>query len=582
MPENKTTVAKLFAEENAFAVPAYQRAYSWETTGRDANVGQIEQFITDLREQPSDKRYFMGHFLFETNPTDENAWWIIDGQQHLTTIVIFFRMLYGELKSRQASGEVIVDGDGVLLDVERVFQKYVKDRARIKFTTVHYDNAFFEHLLVAREGSATPTTDTRSKGLILAARNYFAALMKEESTTELMRWSRTLANALVTTLEIEDKAESIQIFAFQNDRGKGLTNLEKLKAHLMHQVFLSSEEEDSNTSVKFVEGEFANIYKQIERIDKLEIGKLTEDQILSYYATAFIVGSGSALGLITKAAKDAAGNRVQWIKDFCINLGSAFVHVEQALAFARTGSALGDVLILEPANSWPLILKLFHYHASNIGGCEELFRLMEMTWFKFRFTVGGYRTRGGMDELAKKYVGDRGALNQSLEHFSQHGFQPYWSFNAHFRQSLQGNAWSTDGRYILWKYENELRKKDKADPYPIEQYLNVFGRKNLDSTIDHISPQTPKGEPHSEEFCKLHLHSLGNLVLMKWGKNSQLSNHAPTEKACEYAKFPLISTQDVARTIAKEKQWSETQIDHRKQRIVEFALAYWKAYPSTA
>lgn len=576
---NKTTVAGLFSEDNVFAVPAYQRAYTWGSEAGAANTGPVVRFVADLREQAADKRYFMGHFLFEKNPLDENSYWVIDGQQRLTTIVIFFCVLYEELKTRQVNGEFINDRDGSQLETKRIFEKYAKDRARIKFKTVQYDNAFFEQIIINESGSAAPDIDTRSKTLILAARDYFAQVMKAENTTELMRWSRTLANALVTTLEVEDKAEATQIFAFQNDRGLKLTDLEKLKAHLMHEVFLSAEPRCCDNDVKFVEDQFADIYKQIVRIDHLEIVKLDEDQILTHFVTAFIPGGGTTLDAIKNAigAIKIKSDRVQWLKDFCVNLKNAFIYVEQAERIARTQSALGDVLILEAPASWPLILKLFHHHSADIQNCEELFRLMEITWFKLHFT-GGYRAIEGMNHLARDYSGKRDELKLTLEYCSQNGFLRYWQFNAAFRQRLQGSAWSPEGRYLLWKYENALRKAAKDNPYFIEEYLNKYGRgKNLDSTIDHIAPQNPEGVQYPDEFVARHLHCLGNLVLMPLGKNSQLSNRPPTEKVSWYEEVQLASLKEVARTITETQKWTDVEIEGRKQKIVEFALDYWRA-----
>ena len=60
-----------------FEIPKYQRAYSWE---RD----QWKQFLQDLKDAESG--YYLGHYLFETH---DDVCFVIDGQQRLTTCVIF-------------------------------------------------------------------------------------------------------------------------------------------------------------------------------------------------------------------------------------------------------------------------------------------------------------------------------------------------------------------------------------------------------------------------------------------------------------------------------------------------------------
>ena len=68
------------------AVPSYQRAYSWEKA-------QWQQLIDDLKE--SEGNYYLGHFLFEhpEGETDPDKLLVIDGQQRLTTLIIFFSCL---------------------------------------------------------------------------------------------------------------------------------------------------------------------------------------------------------------------------------------------------------------------------------------------------------------------------------------------------------------------------------------------------------------------------------------------------------------------------------------------------------
>lgn len=77
-----TKVKALFYRDVRYVIPSYQRAYSWEGQQR-------EQFIEDLRDV-SDK-YYLGHFLFEKTENG-SVLCLIDGQQRLTTIVIFFQL----------------------------------------------------------------------------------------------------------------------------------------------------------------------------------------------------------------------------------------------------------------------------------------------------------------------------------------------------------------------------------------------------------------------------------------------------------------------------------------------------------
>ena len=96
--EVSTTIRGMLAG-NKIVVPNYQRAYSWETPKeKDDRKRHTDVFLADLNEYRKgnvETPYYFGHFLFEKK---DNIYYIIDGQQRLTTIVIFISVLFSKLK----------------------------------------------------------------------------------------------------------------------------------------------------------------------------------------------------------------------------------------------------------------------------------------------------------------------------------------------------------------------------------------------------------------------------------------------------------------------------------------------------
>lgn len=126
-----TTIHSLFdARSRRFSIPAYQRAYSWSEK-------QINQFIDDLKN--TSNQYYLGHFLFEKGSGD-NKFLIIDGQQRLTTCVIFFSAMINELFKRK---------DEITIDLISLRDLYLKDmlHGAPKLETVCYDNNYFENAI---------------------------------------------------------------------------------------------------------------------------------------------------------------------------------------------------------------------------------------------------------------------------------------------------------------------------------------------------------------------------------------------------------------------------------------------------
>ena len=567
--ERESTIRKLIGDAKIqFIIPPYQRAFSWGIKKDSEKDKQVIQFIDDLIEQR--KKYFLGHFLFEKSEEDENKYFVIDGQQRLTTIVIFFSCLLKILEEREKEGEKLFDKENEPIELWRIRETFISIGKRRKFKTVEYDDNYFENLILKHNLEVIANTD--SKHRIKDCYKYFMKIMNNETSTELLRWKEVIEDAVITTFEVSDKIQATQIFGFQNDRGKDLTNLERLKAFLMYQIYLNSDDSNSIDAIKYVEREFSEIYEKTERIEKLD-----EDQVLNHYSIAFLKGWESPLENVKKELANST-DKEQWIKDFCTKLNNTFSNVELIEKRAHGNSFVGDVLILDAYNSWPLLIKSCHFHSKqdDTNEIEGVFRLMEIILFKMNFSYGDYRTND-FHLYAKHYDGNIEDLKEKLLQASKSGFRWWWAFNDNFLSYLKGkNHYDATTRYLLWKYENHLRRISKVAPMLATEYLNKFGARNLDNTLEHVTPQNPEFTTYTEDFKNDFLNNLGNLVLMTLGKNSSESNKPPIEKAEGFRNSTLISQKVVGDLIKVKGKWSEEEIINRHKNIISFALEYWQ------
>ena len=112
-----TSLKELFGRRNIrFVIPAYQRAYAWEKR-------QYVQFIEDLKECDESK-YYLGHFLFEQ---DKDTLYVIDGQQRLTTSIIFFSAFINTLKHRETEWINSDEADVIKSLMDDISDYYLKD-----------------------------------------------------------------------------------------------------------------------------------------------------------------------------------------------------------------------------------------------------------------------------------------------------------------------------------------------------------------------------------------------------------------------------------------------------------------------
>ena len=131
LEETFKTVKKLLENKKTIKIPDYQRSYSWDEE-------QIRQFLYDIEEYAEkESHYYVGHFLFEER---NGNFYIIDGQQRLTTIVLLIFSIYNML-----------DDNEDLKNIHNFISK--------KFSTVSYDNKFFKGII---KGEIKPNSKSKS------------------------------------------------------------------------------------------------------------------------------------------------------------------------------------------------------------------------------------------------------------------------------------------------------------------------------------------------------------------------------------------------------------------------------------
>lgn len=576
--DNQTTIGRLFGEDTiTFLIPSYQRAYSWRV-GKDGRFGQVDMYLNDIIDQPTNSNYFLGHYLFEK--TQNNNYELIDGQQRLTTTVIFMSRLVKELRQR---GIVRFVYNNTQYATEQIYERYLRPRyGSQKFMTVPADASFFNRLIIGCSDDYKTETGRRSEQCIREAARFFEEKMATPTKeTTLFKWFSVIDNAVITTFLLSGESAKLtatQIFAFQNDRGLGLTTLEKLKAFLMHQVY-RNDATNALSNIQSLENEFASIYKDIEKLET------KEDTVLGYHCSAFLSSYDSPLDAI-KESLQHSDDKIQWINKFASELRRSYsLMCEIENTWHLFNCPISDVCILDKANSMPLVLKLCHYNCNgtetdvrSIPAIDNALKLVEKILFKMTYTLGGYRTNN-LISIAKKYKPDGyDKLIAELTDKCNHGFHDYWDFNGDCLRYFTANKYHyhRELRYVLYKYENHLRAKARQPLLAPDECTNVFRGTSASNTLDHITPQEPDFTEYSEEFRNDYLNNIGNLSLLTWGNNSAKKNHNPANSnVMEMYNSVFYSHKEIYETLKREKQWDETQITERRDRIVAFIKDNW-------
>lgn len=223
-----------------FTIPDYQRGYAWEKR-------QWDDLLQDLELLPRGKSHFTGTLILQPENGGKATikletgsagvvQSVIDGQQRLTTIVLLLKAIADEME-RLGRPERLVQGirENYLAVKDR--NEQVQTRLKLNRDTQEF---FYREIL--GYGPGVGGAQIRSQRLLDSARRYFVAYLHkkaDEQGDQYLTWLDGLFDKITQHLTmivyvVDDELDAGVIFETMNDRGKPLTELEKVKNYLLY------------------------------------------------------------------------------------------------------------------------------------------------------------------------------------------------------------------------------------------------------------------------------------------------------------------------------------------------------------
>ena len=283
-------------KEKIFRIPDYQRGYAWQKS-------QLKDFWEDLINLSRDRSHYTGVLTLkevnskEATETDNEFWLvddhsykmylIVDGQQRLTTFVVFLQAFIDFVKqldenTGKLNQEIYITDS---LNLEDVINRYLY---KTKPTGSQYrtykfgymvDNPsynYLRHKIFNEDGS--PSIEETFYTLNLRnAKLYFCEQLKElyagAGMSGLKEVYRKLTkHFLFNEYVIKDEFDVFVAFETMNTRGKRLSDLELLKNRLIYLTTLYSDDGDDKAGRKILRDDinaaWKEVYYQLGRNDK--------------------------------------------------------------------------------------------------------------------------------------------------------------------------------------------------------------------------------------------------------------------------------------------------------------------------
>lgn len=557
--EASSTIKKVLAGNKIF-VPTYQRAYSWETEfDKSKPPKQVNVFLSDLEDynkSQTNSKYYFGHFLFEQK--SDSKFGVIDGQQRLTTITIFLSALFSRLEEIRP----------LSISEKETKEDILKRNLTYRFSTVGYDNQLFRDYVIDQTKTDKNGLETTSAKRIVNAFDFFKKALSEKDESYLTKMLETLQSSSCTTHPVKDESEAIQMFIFQNNRGKKPSNLEIIKAQFMFYIHLYGDEEKEEL-IEEIKNRFEKIYKSISSIEY----NINEDDVLVYTMRVYFnsLWENNALEKINKLL-DEKGS-ISFIKQFSYSLSTSFEHLtnffgkdEKESLHIHSLITLGGFGI-----AIPFIIKAYSF---NIGkeNIEKLCASLESLVIRQRLIGTRADITSRLDGVYKTFTKETKSIEPIIERVdfiktvpSENWWWSYWNDNA-FEKSIQGAVNHSTAKFLLWKYENHLESDGK----------NGYAQTRFDAVespeLEHIAPQTenPKNgyDVYDEEFRTQFIDCLGNYLLLSKSHNCSVGNKPFSDKRDSYTKSN--QQREIAEMTKENLIWTRELIQKRNDKITEF------------
>lgn len=591
-------LAQIFSQK-IFRIPDYQRGYAW----KEKQLSDLWEDIEDIKEVGTDfKKHYVGAlFVEEKDPSDNERWLtvekfydVVDGQQRLTTLSILLFVLL-EFCESEYSGESKEEWKKHFL-----FKKNATGESKIYRFSYSGNNPNYSYLQgVIFENDkilfSEQSIDSYSLNL-LYAKEFFTTKIKGLSPAEREVVFRKVTTSFMFDFrKVDDDLDVQVVFETMNNRGKKLSVFERLKNRL---IFLNEKfnpnEQDKENLRKKINDCWGNVFSWLGRNPNI---LLDEDDFLSAFLSIYRKPKEAVF------SEEEAEERIFQI--FCskpekyLRDGTAYeepISHQKIDFFVLCLSAAAEkwhrinfpahkieqkLLILNRNKDLKVLFLSLFLIEKNDSNISEILVQLEKAIFRNRVPGLWIFDERTLATWARNLFSEEKApadfLTSILELNSKdanpisllNSFKPLFDYERGPKGFYRWGAL----KYFLFEYEEYLRMEFGETDYKVTL-------RNYDSTsVEHIIPShywenwtecvkefTGKIiETKSGMAPKILINTLGNLTILKNGKNSSLGNRSWNEKQ---VRFTTGSFNEIE--VSKFNNWDHFAVFSRGKKLINF------------
>jgi uncharacterized protein with ParB-like and HNH nuclease domain/predicted transport protein len=560
MKATEANLLEFLKKSPQFAIPIYQRTYSW---GRP-ECDQLWDDIMRIGRDEAALAHFIGSIVYVEkgmySVSNPSPLLVIDGQQRLTTVTLLIEALARNL----GDGEPLDGFSAKKLRSYYLLNPLEEGERRYKLILSQSDKSSLIAIL-----DQQPATEEHSSRV---EENFkFFCGRVTEAKDELTALCKGLAKLVVVDISLTRGQDNPQlIFESMNSTGRELT-----QADLIRNFILMDQEPKVQTRL------YEKYWRPMEEDFGQEAYASHFDAFMRHYLTSKTGKIPNLQEVYDAFKRYSRGLEAQGIERVVADVRT-FAGYYCAMAFesekdAELKSAFHDLRQLNVDVAYPFLLELYHDYKSGTMTRDEFLQVVRtVEAYVFRRAVCDLPTNSlnktfaefgySLKELKKDCSRETGRYAERiLARLIQLPSYRRFPGDREFGQELlRRNLYNFSRRsYCLRRLENHgCKERVSVDKY----------------TIEHIMPQNPTDEwkkQLGEDWERIHqtyLHTLGNLTLT--GYNSEYGCKSFAQKRDMEGGFKQ-SPLRLNRGLGQLECWNEAAILARAEKLAEKAVEVW-------
>ena len=551
------TLNTIIGNGKSYQVPIFQRDYSWD---RD----DWEDLWNDIQEIPNDKTHYLGYLVLQPIQEGKESYWVIDGQQRLTTLSILVLAVTALLKKWE---ETSIDKDENKIRREEITKRYLGNYSLSKLVlnpklklNRNNDDFFKSWLLNLREPVAISKLKSSEK-LLQKAFNYYFKVLEEKfinnkSGSQLSEFLENIVgNGIIfTQIVVTNDLDAFKVFETLNARGVKLSTADLLKNYLFkltHQL--------SEIDLDEAERRWQHITDTIRSNDLTTF-------IRHYWNSKYRLERQPTLFKAIKREVNSPEKAFEFLNDLenSSQFYTAFNNSNDEIWDVEEKKSLKVLDLLNVTTCYSFMISALN----NLPRNEFKILLHELSNITFRYNLSDLNpneaervfSKVANDITNKKVVSAKEAIIALKNlYVSDDNFEQAFStvvINTRRKKEL--------AKYILVKIENQISNKD----YQPEDAV---------STIEHILPENPGS--NWDEFFPVdiqddYIYRLGNYSLLEASINNKLDNNLSFFEKLEKYK---TSSYKLSNNYCNYEKFSSKEIAMRQDKMAKVAKGIWRS-----